>query len=84
MKVRLLKKHTPHSRELPIGTEMEVDNDKGRLWVEKKIAIEIKGLTKSEKRMNRMIKDENEKAAQQEAEHTISVEDKLTKKNKKQ
>ncbi len=82
MKVRLLKKHTPHSRELPKGTEMEVDNDKGRLWVEDKIAVKIKGSTKSEKRMNRMIKEENEKAAQQEADHAILVDDKLTKKNK--
>lgn len=82
MKVRLLKKHTPHSRELPIGTELEVSNDKGRAWIKDKIAVEMKGFTKSEKRMERMIKEENEQAAQQEADHAILVEDKLTKKSK--
>jgi len=82
MKVRLLKKYTPHSKELKKGTEMEVTNEKGRLWIEKGIAEEFKGLTKNEKQMNRTIKAEKNREAQSEADMIDSVDKKLDKKHK--
>lgn len=83
MKVRLLKKHTPHSRELPIGTEMEVDNDKGRSWVEKKIAVEIHGPTKDEKKLDKIIKDEMVQAAEDEVAMADEIEKASKRKNRK-
>ena len=74
MKVRLLKKYTPHSRELPKGTEMEVSNEKGRLWVEKKIAEEMEGLTKDEKKLDKIIHNEMVQQAEDEFEMTVEIE----------
>ena len=83
MKVRLLKKYTPHSRELKKDTEMEVSNEKGRLWVEKKIAIEIHGLTKNEKKLDEIIQNEIVQAAEDELEMTVQIEKAAKRKNRK-
>lgn len=83
MKVRLLKKYTPHSRQLPKRTEMEVSNQKGREWVEKGIAEEIKGLTKDDKKLDKIMNDEADREAEHEAEMSVAVGKKIDNKSRK-
>lgn len=45
MKIKLTKAYKVDFRKLPKGTEMEVNNDKGRALIKKKVAIQLDGPT---------------------------------------